>query len=99
MFANPAIFLAMIRTAQDLDLQVTTLQAASIGGAPCSREVALQIKQALNIRRLFVSKLAAMCLYENIWVVSAIVFSPYCLVLLRNRRTCEIMFKILWKMY
>jgi len=59
----------MISTAQKLDLQVMTLQAAAYGGGPCSQEVALQIKQTLNVRRLVVSKLAAMCLYSYIWVV------------------------------
>jgi len=57
----------MIVTSQELGLQVTTLQAAAYGGAPCSQELALQIKQTLNIKRLMVSKMAAMCLY--IWVV------------------------------
>jgi hypothetical protein len=67
----------MISTSQELGLQVTTLQAAGYGGAPCSQELALQIKQTLNVRRLFVSKIAAMCLY--VWVVWAYDFSPYCL--------------------
>ena len=58
----------MISTAKELGLQVTTLQAAGIGGAPCSQELALQIKQTLNVRRLVVSKLTVMCLY--IWVTA-----------------------------
>jgi len=95
--AVPPLYLDMISTSQELGLQVTTLQAAAFGGAPCSQELALQIKQTLNVRRLVVSKHAALCLY--VWVVWPDVFSPYCLVLLRNRRTCEIVLKMLWKIY
>jgi len=57
----------MISTSQELGLQVTTLQVAAYGGAPCSEELALRIKQTLNARRLVVSKLAAMRWY--VWVV------------------------------
>jgi len=65
--ATPSLYLDMIGTLQELGLQVTTLQAAAYGGAPCSQELALQIKQALNVRRLVVSNMATMCLY--VWVV------------------------------
>jgi hypothetical protein len=63
MFAVPSLFVDMICTSQELGLQVTTLQVAAYGGAPCSQELALQMKRILNVRRLFVSKLATSCLY------------------------------------
>jgi hypothetical protein len=53
--ATPSLYLDMINTAQDLNLKVTTLQVAGYGGAPCSQQLALQIKEALNVRRLCVS--------------------------------------------
>jgi hypothetical protein len=87
----------MVCTSQELGLQVTMLQVAAYGGAPCSAELALKIKQTLNIRTLCVSKFTAFCLY--VWVVWANVFSPYCLVVLRNRRTCEIILKMPWKIH
>jgi hypothetical protein len=93
IFATPSLYLDMICTSQELGLQVMTLQAAAYGGAPCSQDLALQIKQNLNVRTLFVSKLATSCLY--ILVVWANIFSPYCLVLLRNKNTCEIVLKML----
>jgi hypothetical protein len=45
----------MISTSQDLGLKVMTLQVAAYGGAPCSQQVALRIKEVLNARRLMVS--------------------------------------------
>jgi len=38
-----------------MDLNITTLQVAIYGGAPCSQQLALQMKNVLNIRRLAVS--------------------------------------------
>jgi len=67
MMASPSLYLDMIVMSQELGLQVTTLQAACYGGAPCSQELALQMKQTLNVRRLVVSNMATMCLY--VWVV------------------------------
>jgi hypothetical protein len=49
--------LDLINTSKDLNLKVTTLQVAGYGGAPCSQELALQIKEALNVRHLGVSKI------------------------------------------
>jgi acyl-CoA synthetase (AMP-forming)/AMP-acid ligase II len=95
ILGTPSLYLDMICTSQELGLKVTTLQAAAYGGAPCSQELATQIKQTLNARRLVVSKFAVICLY--VCVVWADVFSPYCLVLFRNRRTCEIMLNMLLK--
>jgi hypothetical protein len=91
MLATPSLYLDMICTSQQLGLQVTSLKAAAYGAAPCSQELALQIKQTLNARTLFVSNLAISCLY----VVWTNVFSPYCLVPLRSKSTCEIIVKVL----
>lgn len=55
IFGTPSLFLDMICTSQELGLQVTTLQAAAYGGAPCSQELALQMKRTLNIKTLVVS--------------------------------------------
>ncbi|GFG36327.1 hypothetical protein Cfor_05946 [Coptotermes formosanus] len=52
IFGTPSLFLDMICTSQELGLQVTTLQAAAYGGAPCSQELALQMKRTLNIKTL-----------------------------------------------
>jgi hypothetical protein len=45
----------MITTSQDLGLEVMTLQVAAYGAAPCSQQLALQIKEALNAGALIVS--------------------------------------------
>jgi len=45
----------MITTTQDLGLKITTLQVAGYGGAPCSQQLALQMKETLNVNRLVVS--------------------------------------------
>jgi hypothetical protein len=97
VWGTPSLFLDMICTSQEQGLQVTTLQAAGCAGAPCSDELDLKIKQTLNVKTLFVSKFTALCLY--VWVLWANVFSPYFLVVLRNRMTCEIVLKILWEIH
>jgi pyruvate/2-oxoacid:ferredoxin oxidoreductase beta subunit len=55
IFGAPSLYVNLITTAQDLDLKITTLQVAVYGGAPCSQQLALQMKNVLNIRRLAVS--------------------------------------------
>ena len=55
MFGTPSLYVELITTAQDLDLKITTLQVAMFGGAPCSQQLALQMKNVLNVRRLVVS--------------------------------------------
>jgi len=52
IFGAPSLYVNLITTAQDLDLKITTLQVAAYGGAPCSQQLALQMKNVLNIRRL-----------------------------------------------
>jgi phenylacetate-coenzyme A ligase PaaK-like adenylate-forming protein len=79
ILATPSLYLDMICTSQELGVQVTTLRAAAFGGAPCSQELALQIKQALNVRTLIVSNTCSiflMCLGSV-----GNVFPPYLLVL------------------
>jgi len=51
----------MITTSQDVGLKVTTLQVASYGGAPCSQQLALQMKEILNVKTLIVSLLLKVC--------------------------------------
>jgi acyl-CoA synthetase (AMP-forming)/AMP-acid ligase II len=55
VFATPSLYLDMITTSQDLGLKVTTLQVAAYGGAPCSQNLAQQIKEKLNPKALIVS--------------------------------------------
>ncbi|XP_023721499.2 medium-chain acyl-CoA ligase ACSF2, mitochondrial [Cryptotermes secundus] len=52
LFGTPSMYVDLINTSQDLNLKVTTLQVAGCGGAPCSQQLALQIKQTLNVRHL-----------------------------------------------
>ncbi|XP_069678756.1 medium-chain acyl-CoA ligase ACSF2, mitochondrial-like [Periplaneta americana] len=52
MFATPSLFVDMISVATELGLQVTSLRAAMYGGAPCSQQLALKIKEVLNVRKL-----------------------------------------------
>ncbi|XP_023720130.1 medium-chain acyl-CoA ligase ACSF2, mitochondrial isoform X2 [Cryptotermes secundus] len=52
IFTTPSLYLDLISTSQDLGLKVTTLEVASYGAAPCSQELALQIKEVLNARTL-----------------------------------------------
>lgn len=52
LMATPSLYVDLISTSQDLNLKVTTLQVAGYGGAPCSPQLALQIKEILNVRRL-----------------------------------------------
>jgi phenylacetate-coenzyme A ligase PaaK-like adenylate-forming protein len=54
-FGTPSLYLDLITTAQALDFKITTLQVAISGGAPCSQQLALQIRKALNVKRLVVS--------------------------------------------
>jgi hypothetical protein len=53
--ATPSLYMDLINASQDLNLKVTTLQVAGYGGAPCSQQLALQIKESLNVKRLCVS--------------------------------------------
>ena len=54
-FGTPSLYVDLITTAKDLDLKITALQVAIFGGAPCSQQLALQMKNVLNIKRLTVS--------------------------------------------
>jgi phenylacetate-coenzyme A ligase PaaK-like adenylate-forming protein len=55
MYATPSLYVDLITTSEDLDLKITTLQVAVFAGAPCSQQLALQMKNVLNIKRLSVS--------------------------------------------
>jgi hypothetical protein len=55
IFAIPSMYVDIISKSQELGLKITTLQIAAFGGAPCSRQLALQIKETLNIRKIVVS--------------------------------------------
>ncbi|PNF29202.1 hypothetical protein B7P43_G10798 [Cryptotermes secundus] len=44
LIATPSLYVDLINTSQDLNLKVTTLQVAAYAGAPCSQQLALQIK-------------------------------------------------------
>lgn len=55
LFGTPSLYVDLVTTSQDLDLKVTTLQVAISGGAPCSQQLALQMKNVLNVTRLYPS--------------------------------------------
>jgi hypothetical protein len=44
----------MITTSHDLGINITTIQVVSCGGAPCSRQLALQMKETFNTGKLSV---------------------------------------------
>ncbi|XP_069678063.1 medium-chain acyl-CoA ligase ACSF2, mitochondrial-like isoform X2 [Periplaneta americana] len=50
---TPSLYVDMITTSRDLGLKVTTLQVAIYTGAPCSKQLAMEIKETFNIKTLF----------------------------------------------
>jgi hypothetical protein len=52
---TPSLFVDMIATARRHGMEFTTLKCVGYGGAPCSVQLALEMKEVLNIERLIVS--------------------------------------------
>lgn len=55
IYATPSLYIDLITLSKDLDFEVSTLQVAGYGGAPCTQQLALQMKDTLHIKRLCVS--------------------------------------------
>ncbi|KDR21552.1 Acyl-CoA synthetase family member 2, mitochondrial, partial [Zootermopsis nevadensis] len=49
---TPSLFVDMITIARQEGLKVTTLKTVAYGGAPCPVQVALEMKEVLNIKRI-----------------------------------------------
>jgi hypothetical protein len=54
-FATPSLYVDLTASSKALKLNVTTFEVAGYGGAPCSQQLAMQMKDTLNIKRLCVS--------------------------------------------
>jgi len=56
LFATPSLWVEMIAVSHELGRKVTSIQVASCGAAPSSRQLAVQIMETFNIRKLSVSE-------------------------------------------
>ncbi|KAJ4435732.1 hypothetical protein ANN_18349 [Periplaneta americana] len=51
-FATPSLFVDMLELVQKHNMKFTTLDIVGYGGAPCSQQLAMDMKRVLNITRL-----------------------------------------------
>ena len=53
--ATPSLYVDMITKAKENALNVTTLEYASYGGAPCSPKLAMDLQETLHVKHIIVS--------------------------------------------
>jgi hypothetical protein len=65
------VYIDLIATATKLGVTLTTLKMAAIGGNVCSQQIAKDMREKLNIRRIIVSQ-KAICMQDLaiIWTES-----------------------------
>ena len=55
MLATPSLCVDMITKVKEHGFKVTTMQYVSFGGAPCSKQLVLELQEAINVQHLIVS--------------------------------------------